>query len=75
MPPVSLGATSGAEAIQTQSKEKRKAMIELTCTSCWWSGYPEELIALTDDLDDKDFSYCPRCNGNNFDKDEEEDNT
>ncbi len=48
--------------------------ISLTCNKCFWFGYPEELVALTDDIpsDDRDFRYCPRCEGNDFDEDEDD---
>ena len=48
-------------------------MITLTCLECGWSGYPEELVCLTDSVDDKDFSYCPHCEKDNFEEDEEND--
>lgn len=38
---------------------------EVECLDCGWLGYVEELVALTDDLDDEDFSHCPRCEGKN----------
>jgi len=39
---------------------------EIECMDCGWSGDHSELIALTDDLDDRDFSYCPKCISNNL---------
>ena len=51
-------------------------MILLICENCEWSGYPEELVSKTEALDDKDFSYCPYCDGKEFeeiDEDEDED--
>lgn len=38
---------------------------EVYCTNitCSWQGRREELVSLTDDDDDNDFSYCPRCDG------------
>lgn len=47
--------------------------IQLNCVNCYWSGYPEELVAATDDLDDSDFSCCPSCGGKDFDKEEIDD--
>ena len=44
----------------------------LICNDCGWSGYYEELVALTDDLNDKDFNYCPACESDDFDEEEEE---
>lgn len=38
----------------------------LECDDCYWYGSSEELVTKTEDLDDKDFSYCPSCGGNNF---------
>jgi len=35
---------------------------KLECQDCGWTGYSDELVALTDDLDDTDFKYCPNCN-------------
>jgi len=39
---------------------------------CRWSGDQAELVAKTDALDDRDFSYCPACKGNDFEEEEEE---
>ena len=47
--------------------------IWLSCQFCDWSGYPYELVTLTDDPDDNDFSRCPRCGGSMFDEIEEGD--
>jgi NAD-dependent SIR2 family protein deacetylase len=44
----------------------------LYCNDCNWSGYPEELVALSDDLNDRDFSHCPWCEGQDFEEVEEE---
>ena len=49
---------------------------DVRCADCDWEGYSEELVALTDDLDDRDFSHCPYCESSNIestDHDEEED--
>ena len=49
-------------------------MILLVCENCDWSGYREELVSQTEDIDDKDFSYCPYCDGKEFEEiDEYED--
>lgn len=48
-------------------------MIYLTCTECDWQGSPDELVSLTEETNDKDFSYCPYCNLNDFEEDEEDD--
>lgn len=39
---------------------------------CRWSGDPDELVALTDDLNDRDFSYCPQCDGKDFEEEDDE---
>ena len=44
----------------------------IICNYCGWAGDPSELIALTDDLNDRDFSYCPYCEHNDFDEEEDE---
>ena len=44
----------------------------LICNNCGWSGDPEELVALTDDPNDRDFSHCPYCDGTDFDEEDEE---
>lgn len=45
---------------------------EVYCEDCGWSGYVDSLVALTDNLDDVDFSHCPDCEGSNiFDCDDE----
>jgi len=49
-------------------------MIYFICEHCTWGGYHEELVSQTEDLDDKDFSYCPDCGGKEFEEVEEEDN-
>ena len=47
-------------------------MIE--CTNCGWQGEPEELVALTDSIYDRDFTHCPNCDGDDFeDLEDEED--
>ena len=53
-------------------------MVTLFCNDpkkkgCHWSGDRQELVALTEDLNDQDFSYCPHCEGNDFEEVEEED--
>ena len=48
-------------------------MIWLYCENCGWSGTPEELVSLTDDFDDRDFSFCPDCGKDEFEEEEEED--
>jgi hypothetical protein len=35
------------------------------CEDCGWVGIAESLVALTDDPDDLDFSYCPNCESAN----------
>lgn len=44
----------------------------LICNNCGWLGEPSELVSKTDALDDRDFSFCPQCEGNDFDEDEED---
>jgi hypothetical protein len=39
---------------------------------CSWSGDREELVSKTEDLDDNDFSFCPQCEGNDFQEEDEE---
>lgn len=48
-------------------------MTYLTC-ECSWAGDSSELVCLTDNLNDKDFSYCPYCGKKDcFDEEEEND--
>ena len=47
-------------------------MSTLICNECGWEGTPEELVSLTDDLNDRNFSFCPYCDSNNFDEEEDE---
>jgi hypothetical protein len=50
-------------------------MCNIICLECGWVGDDSNLEAATEDLDDKDFSYCPDCGGSDFedeDYDEEE---
>lgn len=49
---------------------------------CTWSGESDELIALSNNANDNDFTHCPNCDGDDFDEediedddDEEEDDT
>ena len=44
----------------------------LCCDECGWEGYRDELVRLSDDPDDSDFSYCPNCEGSDFTEIEEE---
>jgi len=44
----------------------------VVCISCGWSGDESELVSLTDDPRDLDFSFCPDCNGDYFEEIEEE---
>lgn len=44
----------------------------LWCENCSWSGHSEELVSLTDDLEDTDFTHCPYCDGTEFEEIEEE---
>lgn len=46
-------------------------MSYLICEYCGWSGDSSELVALTDDLEDRDFTHCPRCDGTDFEDEEE----
>jgi len=39
---------------------------------CSWSGDRRELIARTENLSDRDFSYCPHCEGNSFTEEDED---
>lgn len=39
---------------------------------CTWSGEHDELVALTDDINDEDFSYCPNCEGRDFQEEDDE---
>lgn len=47
-------------------------MAYLECLNCAWSGDDTELVSLTDDLDDVDFSHCPDCNGQSFEHEDDE---
>lgn len=50
--------------------------MHLDCEDCYWSGMPEELVSKTDDVSDRDFSFCPGCGGTNFEEfEDEEDET
>ena len=46
--------------------------MSLNCDDCGWHGEPEELVARTDAGDDRDFSFCPFCEENDFDEEEGE---
>ena len=43
----------------------------LWCENCNWSGDRSELVAATDDLEDRDFSHCPDCGGTDFEEDDQ----
>jgi len=47
-------------------------MTYLICDNCRWCGDPLELVALTDDLNDTGFRYCPQCGGEDFEEEEDE---
>ena len=34
---------------------------ELECNNCGWQGYWTELVSLTEDTKDTNFSFCPDC--------------
>jgi len=38
-----------------------------------WTGTEGELVSKTDELEDRDFSFCPYCEGGNFEETMEED--
>jgi hypothetical protein len=38
---------------------------------CHWTGEPDELVALTDAFEDRDFTHCPNCDGADFQEDDE----
>ncbi len=44
----------------------------LICTNCNWQGEEDELVTSTDNVNDRNFSFCPFCSGNDFDEDKEE---
>ena len=44
----------------------------LICNNCDWMGDPSELVSLTEEIEDRDFSYCPICDSNDLDEDEDE---
>lgn len=44
--------------------------IELTCIKCGWTGNNAELVAITDNLNDAYFAYCPVCEHSEFDEEE-----
>lgn len=46
----------------------------LICDNCNWQGEPEELVSATDDITDRCFNRCPRCDGTEFDEEIEEEN-
>ena len=33
----------------------------IECIGCGWMGSPDDLHSKTEDINDKDFSYCPDC--------------
>ena len=47
-------------------------MTAIMCLNCGWIGDSAELVALTDDLDDIDFTHCPQCEGTDMEDEEEE---
>jgi len=47
-------------------KKEEKMDIELTCIKCGWTGSYAELVALTYDAEDDEFSYCPNCEHDEF---------
>ncbi len=40
-------------------------------SDCPWQGTADELVTLTDNVNDRDFDFCPNCNGKDFDEEEE----
>ena len=34
---------------------------EVQCNQCSWQGDALDLVSKTDDINDKDFNYCPQC--------------
>jgi len=47
-------------------------MTILICNYCDWVGDNTELIALTDDPNDKKFDFCPHCESDDFEEEDEE---
>jgi rubredoxin len=43
-------------------------MGDLMCEHCGWVGDDTELVSLTEDMDDKDFLYCPDCECADFEQ-------
>lgn len=44
----------------------------LICLDCGWSGDDTQLESKTEDLDDRNFSFCPDCGGDNFEEEDED---
>lgn len=40
---------------------------------CSWSGDSDELVALSDDANDNDFTHCPNCDGSDFEEEDQDD--
>ena len=39
---------------------------EVECVDCNWQGYSSDLVSKTVDWEDKDFSFCPDCGGDDI---------
>lgn len=44
----------------------------LICLDCDWKGYAFDLVRKTTAPDDNDFNYCPDCESDNIEEEEEE---
>lgn len=49
--------------------------VYLICENCGWSGHLGELVSKTEELEDRDFDYCPDCGEKKFDEEEVEEET
>ena len=45
---------------------------EIQCNECGWTGDTTMLVSKTEDLEDRDFSYCPECGSNDIEDTEED---
>ena len=45
-----------------------KEELLLICTNCFWEGKQDELVSLTDDVDDIAFDFCPSCEEKDFEE-------
>ncbi len=44
----------------------------MTCTKCGYYLHESELVSKTEDADDLDFNYCPHCENDDFEYDDDD---